>query len=287
MKILITGGAGSIGRELTGKALSEGNEVIIFDLPQANYEGLEGEKGITIFKGSINDPDDMSKAVKGADAVIHLAALMTHLSTDREKTMHINVGGTKTVLEALEKEGRDVQFVFSSSVSTYGDTQAMEPPVRITNPQSALDLYAESKIEAEKVVLALKIPYTILRISGVVIPAFYDPNPWQFTPDQRIELVNRTDVVTSLYNSAVRKEARNKIFNIAGGKDWQMLGRQWAERHMAVLDFPIEEAEYPSANGWFDWYDTEESQAVLEYQNTSVDQFFALLAQAVEDFYNQ
>lgn len=287
MKILITGGAGSIGRELTEKALSEGNEVIIFDLPQANYEGLEGQKGITVFKGSINEIDDMTKAVKEADAVIHLAALMTHLSTDREKTMHINVGGTKTVLDALAKEGRDVQFVFSSSVSTYGDTQSMDPPVKITNPQSALDLYAESKIEAEKVVLASDIPYTILRISGVVIPAFYDPNPWQFTPDQRIELVNRTDVVTSLYNSAVRKEARNKIFNIAGGKDWQMLGRQWAERHMGVLDFPIEEAEYASANGWFDWYDTVESQAVLEYQNTTVDRFFELLAQAVEDFYNQ
>lgn len=287
MKILITGGAGSIGRELTEKALSEGNEVIIFDLPQANYEGLEGQKGITVFKGSINEIDDMTKAVKETDAVIHLAALMTHLSTDREKTMHINVGGTKTVLDALAKEGRDVQFVFSSSVSTYGDTQSMDPPVKITNPQSALDLYAESKIEAEKVVLASDIPYTILRISGVVIPAFYDPNPWQFTPDQRIELVNRTDVVTSLYNSAVRKEARNKIFNIAGGKDWQMLGRQWAERHMGVLDFPIEEAEYASANGWFDWYDTVESQAVLEYQNTTVDRFFELLAQAVEDFYNQ
>lgn len=287
MKILITGGAGNIGRELTEKALVEGNEVIIFDLLQANYAGLENRKGITIFKGGINDPNAMAHAVKGVDTVIHLAALMTHLSTDREKTMTINVGGTKNVLDALAEEGRDVQFVFSSSVSTYGNTQGMNPPVTTSNPQTALDLYAESKIKAEKVVFDSGVPYTVLRISGVVLPVFYDPNPWQFMKDQRIELVNRTDVVTALYNSAVSKEARNKIFNIAGGKEWQMMGRQWAERHMEVLDFPFEEAEFMETPGWLDWYDTEEGQAVLDYQNTTVDSFFEQLAQAVEEFYNQ
>ncbi|SHI82588.1 NAD-dependent epimerase/dehydratase family protein [Desulfofundulus thermosubterraneus] len=287
MKILITGGAGNIGRELAEKALAGGNEVTIFDLPQANYEGLENRKGITIIKGSINDPNDIQKAVKGVDAVIHLAALMPHLCTDREKTMTVNVGGTQNVLDALLKEGRDVQFVFSSSVSTYGDTQNMEPPVKITNPQNALDLYAESKIEAEKVVFQSGIPYTVLRISGVVIPAFYDPNPWQFMKEQRIELINRTDVVTALYNSATLKEARNKIFNIAGGREWQMLGYQWAQRHMEVLGFPFEEAEFMERPGWLDWYDTRESQDILKYQNTTVDEFFELLSRAVEEFLNQ
>ena len=286
MKLLITGGAGSIGRELAEKALSQGNEVTIFDLPQANYEGLEGKKCITVIKGSINDLTAVRQAVKGVDAVIHLAALMPHLCTDRERTMLVNVGGTKTVLDALTAEGRDACFVFSSSVATYGDTTKLEPPVRITNPQHALDLYAESKIEAEKVVLGSGIPYTILRISGVVVPAFYDPNPWQFMKEQRIELINRTDAVTALYNAALTKDARNKVFNIAGGKEWQMLGYQWAERHMHVLGFPPEEAIYMDTPGWFDWYDTAESQAVLKYQNTSVDEFFELLAKAVEEFLN-
>jgi len=59
------------------------------------------------------------QAVKGMDSVIHLAALMPHLCTEREKTMEVNVGGTRNVLEALAEEGRDVQIVFSSSVSTY------------------------------------------------------------------------------------------------------------------------------------------------------------------------
>jgi len=287
LKILITGGAGNIGRELVRRSLAAGNEVTVFDIPQANYEGLEGEKGITIVKGFVSDVDALAQAVKGVDSVIHLAALMTHLSTDREKTMAVNVGGTKNVLEALAKEGRDVQFVFSSSVSTYGYTVNDTPPIRNDHPQVGTDLYAESKIEAEKVVLASGIPYTILRISGVVIPVFYDPNPWQFLPDQRVEFVHRDDVATSLYNAAVTKEARNKIFNIAGGKDWQYIGRDWAAKQLEVLDFPIEEATYSDHPGWFDFYDTDESQAILKYQNNTPEMFFEQLAKAVEDFYNQ
>ncbi len=287
MRILITGGAGNIGRELVRRSLAAGNEVTVFDIPQANYSGLEGEKGISVVKGFVTDAEAMSQAVKGVDSVIHLAALMTHLSTDREKTMSVNVGGTRTVLEALAKEGRDVQFTFSSSVSTYGWTTEDTPPIKTDHAQVGMDLYAESKIEAEKVVLASGIPYTILRITGVVIPQFYDPNPWQFLKDQRVEFVARDDVAAALYNSAVTRAARNKIFNVAGGKDWQMLGHEWAARHLAVLDFPLEEAVYSDHPGWFDWYDTEESQAVLKYQNTTPDLFFEQLAEAVEAFYNE
>jgi len=287
LRILITGGAGNIGRELVRRSLAAGNEVTVFDIPQANYAGLEGEAGITVVKGFVTDVEAMAGAVKGVDSVIHLAALMTHLSTDREKTMSVNVGGTKTVLDALKKEGRDVQFTFSSSVSTYGWTVDDAPPIKADHSQVGTDLYAESKILAEAEVFASGIPYTILRISGVVIPTFYDPNPWQFLKDQRVEFVTRDDVAAALYNSAVTKEARNKIFNVAGGKAWQMLGHEWAEKHLAVIDFPIEDAVYSDHPGWFDYYDTEESQAVLKFQNTTPELFFEQLAAAVEAFYNE
>ena len=51
MRILITGGAGNIGRELVRRSLAAGHEVTVFDIPQANYEGLEGKEGITVVKG--------------------------------------------------------------------------------------------------------------------------------------------------------------------------------------------------------------------------------------------
>jgi nucleoside-diphosphate-sugar epimerase len=291
MKILITGGAGNIGRELTRRSIAEGHQVVIFDIPQANYEGLdppatriEGLKGLTLVKGSVNDPDAVNAAVKGVDAVIHLAALMPDLCTDRQETMFVNVDGTKAVLNALDRQDRDIQFVYASSVSIYGWTIDETPPIKIGHRLAATDLYAESKIAAEKVLTASNIPYVILRLSGVVIPRFYDPNPWQFLKYQRVEFVARDDVVTALYNATTHKNARNKVFNVAGGEKWRMIGRQWAEKHMETIGFSAEDAEYSEQPGWFDWYDTQEGQAVLGYQNTTPEMFFGQLALSVGDF---
>jgi nucleoside-diphosphate-sugar epimerase len=291
MKILITGGAGNIGRELTRRFIAEGNEVVIFDIPQANFEGLyppatriEGLKGLTIVKGSVTDADAVEAAVKGVDAVIHLAALMPDFCTERQETMLVNVGGTKAVLDALDRQGRDVNFVYASSVSIYGWTLDETQPIKIDHRLEATDLYAESKIAAEKVIMGSNIPNVILRLSGVVIPRFYDPNPWQFLKHQRVEFVARDDVITALYNSAVTQKARNKIINVAGGGRWRMIGGQWAEKHMEAIGFSAEDAEYSEQPGWFDWYDTEEGQAVLEYQNTTPEMFLSQLSQAVEEF---
>jgi nucleoside-diphosphate-sugar epimerase len=291
MKILITGGAGNIGRELTRRCLSGGNEVIIFDIPEANYNGLDpprtklaGLPGLTIVKGSVTDTKAVNAAVERADAVIHLAALMPHLCTDRKETMSVNVGGTKAVLDALDRQGREVQFVYASSVSIYGWTLDDTQPITIGHPLVPTDLYSESKIAAEKVLMESNIPYVILRLSGVVIPRFYDPNPWQFLKHQRVEFIARDDVATALYNSTINTYARNKIFNVAGGEKWRMIGQQWAERHMETIGFSVEDAEYSEEPGWFDWYDTEEGEALLGYQNTTPRMFLAQLSQAVEDF---
>jgi UDP-glucose 4-epimerase len=273
MKILITGGAGNIGRELTRRCISGGNDVTIFDIPEANYEGLDPPRtrlvdlpGLTIVKGSVTDAQAVDTAVKGADAVIHLAALMPHLCTDREETMSVNVGGTRAVLDALNRQGREVQFVYASSVSIYGWTLEETEPIKIDHPLVPTDLYSESKIAAEKVLTESNIPHVILRLSGVVIPRFYDPNPWQFLKHQRVEFIARDDVATALYNSTTN------------------IGHQWASKHMEAIGFPVEDAEYSEEPGWFDWYDTEEGEAVLGYQNTTPGMFLAQLSQAVEEF---
>ncbi len=285
MRILITGGAGSIGTELALRALDDGHEVTVFDLPGADYSAYEGRKGVRIVQGSITNEEDIAAATSGVDAVVHLAALMPHLCTEREKTMQVNVEGTRKLIEALKKAGKEARFVFSSSVSVYGDTQAEEPPVRVDHPRRALDLYAESKILAEDVILASGLPYTILRISGVVVPLPMEPpDCWQFAAEQRVEFVNRADVVEALYQSLTAPGAANKVFNIAGGPTWRMRGRDYAEKILAIMELPPDVAGYMETPGWFDWYDTREAQEVLGFQKTSFEEFCSQLAAAVKEW---
>ena len=284
-RVLITGGAGSVGRELTSALVRKGDQVRAFDLPICDFSALEGLEGVEIVKGDITDVDTVRAAVQGMDIVLHLAALLPPVSErNREKTFAVNVGGTRNLVEAIKGGGGQSRIIFSTSVATYGNTMAEEPPVRVNHPQSAIDIYGESKIEGERLILASRVPYTILRISGIVIPALLDPpDPWPFVRDQRMEFINRTDVIKALLASVQREEATNKILNIAGGESWQMLGHEYVEKIFRLLDVPIEEASYRDSPGWCDWYDTAESQALLDYQQTLFPQFLKLLEEAIEE----
>ena len=283
MKVLITGGAGILGRKLAELFLKNGDQARVFDLPQVDYSYFDDKQGIEIVKGDIRDKDTVKKAVTGVDAVLHLAALIPPASErDRQFTMAINVGGTENLLEAAR--GTATHFVLTSSVATYGDTTKDEPPLKVSHSQTALDIYAQSKIESERVTLASGLPYTIFRIAPISVPEIMDPpEVWPYKADQRVEFINRDDVADALFACAYAAGAKGKILNISGGKSWQMSGRQYVTALYEAMELEPEGAAFSDTAGWFDWYDTEESQALLKYQNTPFSEFIEQLRKAAEE----
>ncbi len=283
--ILITGGAGSVGRRLVQRCCQEGHTVRVFDLPGCDFSGLEGEDGIEVVPGDITNASIVEQAVQGTSAVVHLAALLPPASeANRERTFAINVEGTATIIKAMEARAREAVFVLSSSVSTYGDTIAETPPVGVAHPQMALDIYAESKIVGEQLVRQTPVAAVILRIAGIAVPVLQEPPAvWPFTAEQRLEMVHRDDVVIALYNALVVPAARGKTLNIAGGLSWQTIGRQYVADLYDILGVPIEMAAFRHAHepGWVDWYDSEEAQCLLDYQQHSYDNYLDTLRQEV------
>jgi nucleoside-diphosphate-sugar epimerase len=275
--VLITGGAGSVGRILVSRLRHDERPVRVFDLPTMSYDGLDGVDGIEIVKGDITDLDTVRRAVDGVEAVIHLAAILPPASErDRARTFAVNVDGTRHIVRALESLAPQATLVFSSSISTYGDTTQESPPVRVSHTQRAIDVYAESKIVGEQLLRDSPVGWVILRIAGIAVPAFQEPPAlWPFLPEQRVELVHRDDVVTAIHHATTARAARGKIFNIAGGVTWQMTGREYVERLYDLMGVPPEEATFRTSPGWVDWYDTQESQQLLRYQNTSYGTFLA------------
>lgn len=281
--LMITGGAGSVGKELAILMAQKGYQVTAFDIPQANYSGLD-TYGIKAIKGDITDPASVREAVGNVDIILHLAALLPPVSErSREKTFAVNVQGTKNLVDAVVANGGRTRLIFSSTVATYGDSTQEVPPIGPLTTQRPNTLYSESKVEAEKYMLQANIPYTILRVSGVVLAALMDPPGWPFTANQRVEFVYRGDVVRALAGAVENEESTNKILIVAGGKSWQMLGHEFAAKFLEVLDYPVEDAEYSEKPIYSDWYDTEEAQRILNYQQTSFPQFIELLQQAVNE----
>lgn len=282
-RILITGGAGSMGKELSFILAEKGYKIRVFDIPQANFTGLK-EKGIEIFEGDITDKENVNKSLKDVDTVIHLAAILPPQSEDnKELAVKVNVDGTKNLVDAIKNNGNEARLIFSSSVATYGDTTDLEPPVTVDTKQRPNTNYSETKVKCEKYILDSNIDYTILRISGVVIAALLDPPEWPFTADQRVELVFKDDVVSALVAAVEVKKSTNKILIVAGGKTWQMKGHEFVEEFFKILDIEPEDAEYAEKPVYSDWYDTEEAQKLLNYQKTPFPEFLGKLQSAVDE----
>ena len=283
--VLITGGAGSVGRQLAGMFLAEGRPVRIFDLPFMDFSGLEDEPNVEIVKGDITDKESVYEAVRNVGGILHLAALLPPASErDRDKTFAVNVEGTRNIVEALKSHGSKATLVFTSSISTYGDTSKESDPIKITQPQNAIDIYAESKIAGEKVLIGSGVNFVILRIASIAVPAFLEPpEPWPFTSDQRVEMVHRDDVADAIKSSVGTAEAVGNVFNIAGGSTWRLAGKNYVEDFFNFMGAPVEMAVYREEPGWNDWYDTVESQKILNYQNRSYDFYSGEMKAIVEE----
>jgi nucleoside-diphosphate-sugar epimerase len=281
--ILITGGTGKVGRCVVQQFCIVGNTVRVFDLPHMDYSGLENVEGIEVLRGDITKPESVKQAVQGVSAVIHLAALLPPVSENsRELTFAVNVEGTARLVEELQRVNPDAPLVFSSSVSTYGDTKGVKFPITVDYRQQALDIYAGSKIAAEGFLRKSYPNAVILRISGISVPSIQaPPEVWPFMAGQRIEFIHRDDVVKAICAAVEVKEAKGQTFNIAGGITWRTTGQAYVKDYYDLLGVPVEEACFQEFPGWCDWYDTEDSQRVLLYQNTSYQTYLSQLRDEV------
>ena len=129
MKILVTGGAGFIGSNLTEYLLEQGHEVRVLDnfatghienlLPLFDRFGSQFELQV----GDIRNLDDCRKAVDGMDYVLHEAALgsVPRSVADPITTNEVNIGGFLNMLVAA-RDAQVKRFVFAASSSTYGDS---------------------------------------------------------------------------------------------------------------------------------------------------------------------
>lgn len=155
-RILVTGAAGYIGRNLCSHLLKNGYEVTGSLLNQKEAELLpEGVKPVVT--GAISGKTDWSKALEGVDGVVHLAAIVHQKETQDKETEDLfrktNTDATAALAKkALEKKVRS--FVFLSTVAVYGVNKTTEP-LTINSPINPITYYGKSKWEAEKKLTAL------------------------------------------------------------------------------------------------------------------------------------
>ncbi len=152
-KILVTGGAGFIGSNLTEALLKQGHQVRVFDNFSTGKRGNlifnETYPGLEILDGDICDVNLCHGAMKGIDYVFHHAALPSVQQSieDPLTSNGVNVGGTLNLLLAARDAGVK-KWVYASSCAIYGDDPAL--PKTEEMPQHPRSPYAFQKFIGEE-----------------------------------------------------------------------------------------------------------------------------------------
>ena len=149
MKVVVTGGAGFIGSNLTDELARDHEVTVIDNLSTGRIENLDHIRDrIQFINGSILDLDLLRRAFAGADIVFHQAAIPSvQRSVDNPiASNQANVDGTLNVLVAA-KDSRVRKVVFASSSSVYGDTPTL-PKIEDMKPNPKSP-YAITKMAGE------------------------------------------------------------------------------------------------------------------------------------------
>src|SRR5918995_1105805 len=168
--IVVTGGSGFVGRHLLAALTEHHAPSVIRSFDNvAPAEGLPD--GVQILSGSLEDADVVREALSGADAVVHLAAVVDPDCGDVEQLSRVNVEGTKTAYRAAIAAGASV-FLHMSSAGVYGPPRRRRPFLEDDAP-SPVNPYQLTKWEAEQALAEIDGAATtlnVLRPAGIYGP---------------------------------------------------------------------------------------------------------------------
>jgi nucleoside-diphosphate-sugar epimerase len=238
MRVLVTGGAGFIGRHIT-EYFQHRAEVRVLDNLRSGLKSNLSELNCELVVGSVLDRDLVKEAMRGVDFVFHLAAMASVQESMQKPSecAEINSRGTVIVLEEAARAGVK-KLILSSSAAIYGDNP-INPKIE-SMPAEPKSPYATSKYEAERYCLSFadegRLATVSLRYFNVfgpyqnprseysaVVPAFIvkaiKNEPLMIFGDgqQTRDFIYVKDVVAANAFFALKSEAIG-IFNVACGK---------------------------------------------------------------------
>jgi nucleoside-diphosphate-sugar epimerase len=227
MEILITGGNGFLGRRLVLALQERQEQVRVLALPMEDTTWLE-ERDVQVFRGDLRYPDVLGPAMRNADCVFHLAAMLGAWRPTREYYA-VNVTGTENVCRAALAAGVR-RLVHVSSAMVY-DMAAGRPATEDDPLQPLDEPYSVTKAEGDRLVQQLMIrdglPAVIIRPGTLFGPG--DRLNYGRIADRAragrsaligrggnaVPLVYVTDVVQGLLLAMRREHAAGQAYNIS------------------------------------------------------------------------
>ncbi|NHK32311.1 MAG: NAD(P)-dependent oxidoreductase [Asgard group archaeon] len=284
MKILLTGAFGNVGSS-TLEALLKKDDLTITCFDKRTLKNMREarkfKKHVQIIWGDIRNKKKVAKAVEDQELVLHVAAVIPpKANKNNKRTEQINFGGTKNIVDAMEKQSKKGKIIYTSSVAVYGDVRHLDNhTIKEDYPfnPSPDDFYAVTKIKAEEYIRSSSLEWTVFRLSYIPNSKKIKLTPLMFKMplDTPIEMTHTKDCGAALANAIFIDEIWGRIFNLGGGKECQVYYNDFMDKmlpFMGVEKLPDE--AYSSEPFHCCFYDTEEIQELLKFQQHNLDNLY-------------
>lgn len=303
--VLVTGAFGQVGKRCAEILLRRGHTVVAVDLRTAGFAATAAAMAHAALIPEFVDLLDESAvadvvARHQPSAIVHLAAIVAPPSYRNPRlARRVNVDGTRNLVAAAQTLSAPTLFVFASSAAVYGSRNPYRSPERITGdtPVNPIDQYGEDKVLAEAAITESGLPHAILRLAAIVSPDGTNTFDGDYlllvraTPvDNRLHAIDARDVALAFANAVERRGAVDgKVLVIAGNETNVHLMSELQDDVMAAVGIGRLGAsaglpgDPDDDRGWAftGWFDTTESQALLDYQEHDWPETLAWIADSM------
>ena len=247
-KILITGATGTVGKEVLKQLLTTNNHVSVVCRKNSLKEFKNYLNKIELVICDLSKKEDFNNIKNKYDVVIHLAAIIPPLADEKPSLARsVNTEGTTNLIQQIEKVSPNAFFMFSSSISVYGD-RLKHPNIKTTDPLSVSfgDEYAQTKINAESALIDSNLNWTIFRLTAIMGIKNHKMSGLMFHMplSTSIEICTPSDTARAFVNGIEKQsELENKIFNLGGGEKcrttyYDFLSKNFELNGLGKVDFP-------------------------------------------------
>lgn len=292
-KVFMTGATGVMGsaglKELMKYPQNYDITVLARD-SKKNRKKLKAfqEWGGKVIWGDLLDEKSIREGVEGSDIVLHVGGMVSPMAEHfPEKTLKVNVGSMKMIAEVakgIEERDSDrvIKVVYIGSVSQYGSKLPPNHWGKVGDEQKAakFDAYAESKIEAEKVLVNSGLKkWVSLRQTAILHPGLLlkatDPVTFHVPLNGCIEWITTEDsgrLLERVCRPEVPENFWNKAYNLGGGESFRLSNLEFERGILKALGCPppekIFEPNWFAADNfhgiWFE--DSDELDNILRFR---------------------
>jgi nucleoside-diphosphate-sugar epimerase len=293
-RVLLTGASGTVGREVLKQLceLPEYFEITVFD--RRSKDSISFFKKfvdrIILIYGDLSNKSDICQACSDQDVVIHLAAVIPPLADkDPHLAQMVNITGTRNLIECIEELSPKAFFLYSSSISVYGDRNK-DPWISTTDPlnPSDRDVYALTKIEAEKLVMNSRLSWSIFRLTAIMGTNNHKPSALMFHMplDTPMEIATPCDTGRAFVKALDHPDVLNRnIYNLSGGEKCRITYSDFLSRSFEIFglgSFDFQKNTFAGKNFHCGYYkDGDLLNEILNFRQDSIEDYFITLKKSI------